>query len=61
MLREMAERGSAPLAIVFDRTNTILAQGALPTCRWSIASRPAVLRSSSAPLISFGSNLPPAG
>ena len=28
MLREMAERKLAPLAIVFDRTNTILAQGA---------------------------------
>ncbi|TMJ21210.1 MAG: DUF126 domain-containing protein, partial [Alphaproteobacteria bacterium] len=28
MLREMAERRLAPLAIVFDRTNTILAQGA---------------------------------
>jgi len=28
MLREMAERGMAPKAIVFDRTNTILAQGA---------------------------------
>jgi len=28
MLREMAERSLAPLALVFDRTNTILAQGA---------------------------------
>ena len=28
MLREMAERKMAPKAIVFDRTNTILAQGA---------------------------------
>ena len=28
MLREMAERGMAPKAIVFDRSNTILAQGA---------------------------------
>lgn len=28
MLREMAQRGMAPAAIVFDRTNTILAQGA---------------------------------
>lgn len=28
MLREMAARGMAPLAIVFDRANTILAQGA---------------------------------
>ena len=28
MLREMAERRLAPLAILFDRTNTILAQGA---------------------------------
>ena len=28
MLREMAERKLAPLAILFDRTNTILAQGA---------------------------------
>jgi predicted aconitase with swiveling domain len=28
MLREMASRGMAPKAIVFDRTNTILAQGA---------------------------------
>ncbi len=28
MLREMATRGMAPKAIVFDRTNTILAQGA---------------------------------
>jgi hypothetical protein len=28
MLREMAERGMAPKAILFDRTNTILAQGA---------------------------------
>jgi predicted aconitase with swiveling domain len=28
MLREMAERKLAPLAIVFDRANTILAQGA---------------------------------
>jgi predicted aconitase with swiveling domain len=28
MLREMAARGMAPRAIVFDRTNTILAQGA---------------------------------
>jgi len=28
MLREMAERKLAPLAIIFDRTNTILAQGA---------------------------------
>jgi len=28
MLREMAARGMAPKAIVFDRTNTILAQGA---------------------------------
>jgi len=28
MLREMAERKLAPLALVFDRTNTILAQGA---------------------------------
>jgi len=28
MLREMAARGVAPKAIVFDRTNTILAQGA---------------------------------
>ena len=28
MLREMAARGLAPKAIVFDRTNTILAQGA---------------------------------
>jgi uncharacterized protein len=28
MLREMAERGMAPKAILFDRANTILAQGA---------------------------------
>jgi predicted aconitase with swiveling domain len=28
MLHEMAARGMAPMAIVFDRTNTILAQGA---------------------------------
>jgi predicted aconitase with swiveling domain len=28
MLHEMAARGMAPKAIVFDRTNTILAQGA---------------------------------
>ena len=28
MLREMAARGMAPKAIIFDRTNTILAQGA---------------------------------
>jgi predicted aconitase with swiveling domain len=28
MLREMAARGIAPKAIIFDRTNTILAQGA---------------------------------
>ena len=28
MLREMAARGMAPKAIVFDRSNTILAQGA---------------------------------
>ncbi|HZT49799.1 MAG TPA: DUF126 domain-containing protein [Hyphomicrobiaceae bacterium] len=28
MLREMTERGMAPKAIVFDRANTILAQGA---------------------------------
>lgn len=28
MLREMAERGMAPKAIIFERTNTILAQGA---------------------------------
>ncbi|MCL4764618.1 MAG: DUF126 domain-containing protein [Hyphomicrobiaceae bacterium] len=28
MLHEMASRGLAPKAIVFDRTNTILAQGA---------------------------------
>jgi predicted aconitase with swiveling domain len=28
MLREMAKRGMAPKAIIFDRTNTILAQGA---------------------------------
>ena len=28
MLREMTARGLAPKAIVFDRTNTILAQGA---------------------------------
>ena len=28
MLREMRERGLAPMAIVFERTNTILAQGA---------------------------------
>jgi uncharacterized protein len=28
MLREMADRRLAPLAIVFDRANTILAQGA---------------------------------
>jgi hypothetical protein len=28
MLREMAARGVAPKAIVFDRSNTILAQGA---------------------------------
>lgn len=28
MLREMAERRMAPKAIIFDRTNTILAQGA---------------------------------
>lgn len=28
MLREMAARGVAPKAIVFDRANTILAQGA---------------------------------
>jgi uncharacterized protein len=28
MLREMKERGVVPKAIVFDRTNTILAQGA---------------------------------
>ena len=28
MLREMAARGMAPKAIVFDRANTILAQGA---------------------------------
>jgi len=28
MLREMKERGIVPKAIVFDRTNTILAQGA---------------------------------
>jgi uncharacterized protein len=28
MLREMAARGLAPKAIIFDRTNTILAQGA---------------------------------
>ena len=28
MLREMADRKLAPLAIVFDRANTILAQGA---------------------------------
>src|SRR5919198_5262353 len=28
MLREMTERKLAPLAIIFDRTNTILAQGA---------------------------------
>jgi uncharacterized protein len=29
MLREMAMRGMAPKAIVFDRANTILAQGAV--------------------------------
>jgi predicted aconitase with swiveling domain len=28
MLKEMAARGMAPKAIIFDRTNTILAQGA---------------------------------
>jgi predicted aconitase with swiveling domain len=28
MLREMSARGMAPKAIIFDRTNTILAQGA---------------------------------
>jgi predicted aconitase with swiveling domain len=28
MMREMAARGMGPLAIVFDRANTILAQGA---------------------------------
>ena len=28
MLREMTSRGMAPKAIIFDRTNTILAQGA---------------------------------
>ena len=28
MLREMTARGMAPKAIIFDRTNTILAQGA---------------------------------
>jgi len=28
MLREMAARGMAPKGIIFDRTNTILAQGA---------------------------------
>jgi uncharacterized protein len=28
MLREMAARGMVPKAIIFDRTNTILAQGA---------------------------------
>jgi predicted aconitase with swiveling domain len=28
MLREMAQRGKAPKAIIFDRANTILAQGA---------------------------------
>ena len=28
MLREMATRGMAPKAIIFERTNTILAQGA---------------------------------
>lgn len=28
MLREMSERKLAPMAIIFDRTNTILAQGA---------------------------------
>ncbi len=28
MLREMAERNMAPKAIIFERTNTILAQGA---------------------------------
>jgi predicted aconitase with swiveling domain len=28
MLREMAERRMAPMAIIFDRANTILAQGA---------------------------------
>ena len=28
MLREMSERGMAPKAIIFDRSNTILAQGA---------------------------------
>jgi predicted aconitase with swiveling domain len=28
MLREMASRGMAPKAIIFDRANTILAQGA---------------------------------
>ncbi len=28
MLREMAARGMAPKAIIFDRANTILAQGA---------------------------------
>src|SRR5438876_7651697 len=29
MLREMAERGLAPLALVFNRVNPILAQGAV--------------------------------
>jgi predicted aconitase with swiveling domain len=28
MLREMVSRGMAPAALIFDRTNTILAQGA---------------------------------
>ena len=40
MLREMAARGMAPLAIIFDRANTILAQGAaFADWRWSTASR----------------------
>jgi hypothetical protein len=50
MLHEMAARGMAPKAIVFDRTNTILAQGPpSPTWRWSTGSSAAAPPNSSAP------------
>jgi hypothetical protein len=45
MLREMPARGMGPKAIIFDRTNTILAQGAaFVELTWSTASRPAIRR-----------------
>ncbi len=58
MLHEMTSRGVVPRALIFNRVNPILAQGAaLATSRSSTVSR-AMSRSSSVPATNFVSILP---